>query len=227
MAAAEGLPQERRSGTAAPALECLIAATYDEGAWSRCGSRVVDTRTGHSSLNQIHPDQHSRSGDGLIGPADLPGFPAQETVQQMASDKRILVIEDDREISSTIVGVLEAAGYNVLVANNGIDGRRMIEEESPHLVITDMMMPRMGGFPVLEFLKTLDSPPRVIMITANEGGRHKAYAEMLGVDDYLRKPFPMDSMLESVARVLESVDAAADEAPLKRSMKKSAKKKSS
>jgi len=127
----------------------------------------------------------------------------------MSSDKTILLIEDDREISSTISGVLEAAGYGVVVAPNGIEGRRIIESSKPDLVITDMMMPRMGGFPVLEFLKTLEKPPRVIMITANEGGRHKAYAEMLGVDDYLRKPFAMDVLLESIERILGSAESPA------------------
>jgi len=121
----------------------------------------------------------------------------------MASEQKILLIEDDREIASTISGVLDAAGYDVVVAQNGIEGRQMVETEKPHLVITDMMMPRMGGFPILEFLKSLDDPPRVIMITANEGGRHKAYAEMLGVDDYLRKPFAMDALLDSISRALK------------------------
>ena len=83
---------------------------------------------------------------------------------------KIVLIEDDREISSTIQGVLESAGYDVHAAPNGIEGRRLVEDQKPDLVITDMMMPRMGGFPVLEFLKTLEDPPRVIMITANEGG---------------------------------------------------------
>lgn len=119
----------------------------------------------------------------------------------MASDKTILLIEDDREISSTIQGVMEAAGYGVVTAPNGIEGQKLAESHAPDLVITDIMMPRMGGFPILEFLKTLEKPPRVIMITANEGGRHKAYAEMLGVDDYLRKPFAMDVLLESVERI--------------------------
>ena len=123
--------------------------------------------------------------------------------------KSIVLIEDDRETAATLVGVLESAGYTVEHAINGIEGRKLVEANDPGLVITDMMMPRMGGFPVLEFLRTLEQPPRVIMITANEGGRHKAYAEMLGVHDYLRKPFTMDVLLDSVQRAL--ADEPADE----------------
>ena len=125
----------------------------------------------------------------------------------MAAANKILLIEDDREIQSTISGVLQAAGYDVRIAPNGIEGQKRVEEDRPDLIITDMMMPRMGGFPVLEFLKTLPDAPPVIMITANEGGRHKAYAEMLGVADYLRKPFAMDVMLESVSKALASAAA--------------------
>lgn len=122
----------------------------------------------------------------------------------MDSAHTIVLIEDDREISSTIQNVLEGVGYTVHSATNGIEGRKLVEEQHPDLVITDMMMPRMGGFPVLEFLKSLETPPKVIMITANEGGRHKAYAEWLGVSDYLRKPFAMDVMLDAVHRALVS-----------------------
>ncbi|MGC1275787.1 MAG: response regulator [Planctomycetaceae bacterium] len=125
----------------------------------------------------------------------------------MSAANKILLIEDDREIQSTISGVLQAAGYDVRIAPNGIEGQKRVEEDRPDLIITDMMMPRMGGFPVLEFLKTLPDAPPVIMITANEGGRHKAYAEMLGVADYLRKPFAMDVLLESVARALRDAVA--------------------
>lgn len=146
----------------------------------------------------------------------------------MSTDYTILLIEDDREISSTLSGVIKSAGYNVIVAPNGLEGQKLAQTESPDLVITDMMMPKMGGFPVLESLKSLPSPPRVIMITANEGGRHKAYAEMLGVDDYLRKPFAMDIFLEAIARVLaKDSDSDGDKksksakGPLSRSRKKS------
>lgn len=143
------------------------------------------------------------------------------------SEKTILIIDDDREIASMLHGVLSGSGYRVHLAPNGIEGKGMIESLKPDLVITDMMMPRMGGFPVLEFLKTLESPPAVIMITANEGGRHKAYAEMLGVADYLRKPFPMEVLMESVRRIFaERAEASEKEkpTPIKRvPRKKSAK----
>ena len=146
----------------------------------------------------------------------------------MASDKTILLIEDDREISSTIFGVLENAGYEVVAAVNGVEGQKLAESKNPDLVITDMMMPRMGGFPVLEYLKQLPKPPKVIMITANEGGRHKAYAEMLGVDDYLRKPFAMDVLLDSVARALEqSEDSAGSEEKKPPKLKRATRKKTS
>lgn len=118
------------------------------------------------------------------------------------SQKTIVVIEDDREISNTIQTVLKASGYEVFAATNGNDGRKLITSRKPDLILTDMMMPRMGGFPVLEFLSELDNPPKVIMMTANEGSRHKAYAEMLGVVDYLRKPFAMEVLLESIERAL-------------------------
>lgn len=141
----------------------------------------------------------------------------------MAS-RKIVLVEDDREIQSMIIGVLEASGYDVAVASNGMDGQNLIKINNPDLVITDMMMPRMGGFPVLEFLKTLENPPKVIMITANEGGRHKAYAEMLGVSAYLRKPFAMDVMLEAIERVLgEAAPADVADATAKPKGKSAAK----
>lgn len=132
----------------------------------------------------------------------------------MSTDKTILLIEDDREIQSTISGVLDASGYKVIVASNGVDGQDQYTRHKPALVITDMMMPRMGGFPILEFLRGQENPPRIIMITANEGGRHKAYAEMLGVDDYLRKPFAMDVLLDAVERVIGPAETP-DGAPLR------------
>jgi DNA-binding response OmpR family regulator len=119
------------------------------------------------------------------------------------STKRILLVDDDAEIVESLRLALESNGYTVLVARDGNQGLALTERENPDLVILDMMMPKRSGFLVLEKMRrTREVPMRVIMITANEGSRHKAYAEMLGVDDYIRKPFPMDRLIESVKRLI-------------------------
>lgn len=117
--------------------------------------------------------------------------------------KRILLVDDDAEIIEVMRYALEGKGYQVLIARDGNQGLAVVERDDPDLVILDMMMPKRSGFLVLEKLRrTRPVPVRVIMVTANEGSRHKAYAESLGVDDYLRKPFAMDKLLESVERLL-------------------------
>ena len=117
--------------------------------------------------------------------------------------RRILIVDDDREIVESVSVALEASGYEVLIARDGNQGLAMADREDPDLVILDMMMPKRSGFLVLERLRrTRRVPIRVIMVTANEGSRHKAYAEMLGVDDYIRKPFPIGRLIESVKRLL-------------------------
>ncbi len=118
--------------------------------------------------------------------------------------KKVLLVDDDREIVESMRLALDASGFQTLVARDGNQGLAMVEREEPDLVILDMMMPKRSGFLVLEKLRrTRPVPMRVIMITANEGTRHKAYAEQLGVDDYIRKPFAMDRLLDSVSRLLK------------------------
>jgi DNA-binding response OmpR family regulator len=120
--------------------------------------------------------------------------------------KRILLVDDDQEIVESMRIALQAKGYEILVARDGNQGLAMAERERPDLVILDMMMPKRSGFLVIEKLRRSSSDElvkqKIIMITANEGSRHKAYAEMLGVDDYIRKPFAMDRLMETVDRLL-------------------------
>jgi DNA-binding response OmpR family regulator len=124
-------------------------------------------------------------------------------VKSAEKRKRVLLVDDDSEIVESVRIALESNGFEVLVARDGNQGLAMAEREDPDLVVLDMMMPKRSGFLVLEKLRrTRPVPLRVIMITANEGSRHKAYAEMLGVDDYIRKPFAMDRLMDSVKRLL-------------------------
>ena len=120
----------------------------------------------------------------------------------MAANKTILVVDDDQELSDGLRVVLEKQGYRVMQARDGQQGKQLIHQHRPDLVILDMMMPRMGGYPVLEHFKGKTDAPPIIMITANEGSRHRAYAEMLGVKDYIRKPFAMEKLVRSVDQIL-------------------------
>ena len=116
--------------------------------------------------------------------------------------KTILIVDDDYEMIDGLRMLLEKQGYNIIQAHDGNAGRQMIYNSKPDLVILDMMMPRMGGYPVLEHFRGKTDIPPIIMITANEGSRHKAYAEYLGVVDYIRKPFAMERLLEAVNKAL-------------------------
>ena len=120
----------------------------------------------------------------------------------MADQKTILVVDDDMELSDGLRVVLEKQGFRVIQARDGQQGKQAVYNHRPDLMILDMMMPRMGGYPVLEHFKGKPDAPPIIMITANEGSRHKAYAEYLGVIDYIRKPFAMEELLESIAKGL-------------------------
>jgi DNA-binding response OmpR family regulator len=131
----------------------------------------------------------------------------------MANAKTILVVDDDMELSDGLRVVLEKQGHRVLQARDGQTGKQLIYQHHPDLVILDMMMPRMGGYPVLEHFRGKTDAPPIIMITANEGSRHKAYAEYLGVVDYIRKPFAMERLLEAVAKGLTRPESAPEAEP--------------
>ena len=127
----------------------------------------------------------------------------------MSAQKTVLLVDDDNDILESMRTVLEAKGYRVMVARDGNAGLTVAERENPDLVILDMMMPKKSGFLVLEKLKGRPGGLiPTIMITGNEGSRHRAYAEMLGVRDYIRKPFAMEKLVKSVEQILETSTTA-------------------
>jgi DNA-binding response OmpR family regulator len=132
--------------------------------------------------------------------------------QRMNAARTILLVDDDPEIIESMRATLENRGYRVIVARDGNAGLAVAERENPDLVVLDMMMPRKSGFLVLEKLKNRPGGLiPTIMITANEGSRHRAYAEFLGVRDYIRKPFAMEKLVRAVDRVLGVGSAGAEE----------------
>ena len=122
------------------------------------------------------------------------------------SDKTILLVDDDREILASMVAAMEELGVTLYAASDGNQAVRLADEHAPDIVVLDMMLPKRSGFLVLEKLKKdkkKTDRPRVIMITANPGTRHRVYAETLGVDKYLNKPFRIEKLIEAVRALLE------------------------
>jgi len=131
--------------------------------------------------------------------------PASAQASAATTAKKILIVDDDVEIIDSVQYALEGEGHQVVVARDGNEGLALAEREGPDLIILDMMMPKRSGFLVLEKLRRVHPQPLpVIMITGNEGNRHKSYAELLGVSDYIQKPFTMDRLLGAVSKLLQS-----------------------
>ena len=119
--------------------------------------------------------------------------------------KKILLVDDDRDILTAMEAALQDEGPEILTARDGNEAISLAEEQKPDLVVLDMMLPKRSGFLVMEKLKRgrdKSEMPRVIMITANLGQRHKMYAQSLGVDAYINKPFRMEKLLESIKKCL-------------------------
>ncbi len=139
------------------------------------------------------------------GPVVLTGDPAappQPETCATGAEKLVLLVDDDRELNDGLRCLLEKRGHRVLQAFDGVQAKEMVCRQPPNLMVLDMMMPRLGGYPVLEYLRESPQAPPVIMITAKEGGQHQVYAEYLGVVDYLRKPFAIERFLASVEKAL-------------------------
>lgn len=124
------------------------------------------------------------------------------TAQGRLEDARVLIVDDDRDILESFEAAFQAEGALTLTAGDGNEAVRVCREDPPDLVILDMMLPGRSGFLCLEKIKGLADSPMVIMVTANEGKRHQAYAESLGVDGYMLKPVPLERLLASASQLL-------------------------
>jgi DNA-binding response OmpR family regulator len=116
----------------------------------------------------------------------------------------VVIVDDDADIAEAMQTALSAEGAAVQTVANGNDAVTVITESKPQVVVLDMMLPGRSGFLVLEKIKGEADSPIVIMLTANEGKRHQAYAQSLGVDRYFIKPAPLDALIEACRELVEA-----------------------
>lgn len=116
---------------------------------------------------------------------------------------RMLVVDDDPDVLEAIGTALRAEGAETQLVRDGNAAVVACQEDPPDVVVLDMMLPKRSGFLVLEKIKGREDSPLVIMVTANEGRRHQAYAESLGVDKYMLKPVPLERLIDATVELLD------------------------
>ena len=128
-------------------------------------------------------------------------------------NKRILIVEDEKNIVDILSFNLSKEGYETLEAYDGEAGLQLALEQNPDLILLDLMLPKMNGFDVCRSLRRENRSTPVIMLTAREEETDKVLGLELGADDYITKPFEMREVIARIHAVMRRFDD--DDAPAK------------
>jgi two-component system response regulator MprA len=115
--------------------------------------------------------------------------------------KRVLVVDDDRGLQETLRAILGMEGYEVVVANNGLDALTRVGQERLSLVLLDVMMPRLDGYGFMAELARRGQRDGLPIVVLTADARAEQKAGQMGADGWLTKPFDLDALLDEVARL--------------------------
>ncbi|MFM8373680.1 MAG: ATP-binding protein, partial [Bacteroidota bacterium] len=157
----------------------------------------------HCPLKPVSETLQENTGGELSFPAAATGPLVQATPDP--AKRTLLLVEDDRDMSDYIQGIL-SKDYNLLVAENGHIALKMLEKNTVDLILSDIMMPEMDGLQLLENVRgrSLDIP--FIMLTARTDTPNRLAALTLGVDDYLTKPFQAEELAARLGNLISRYD---------------------
>ncbi len=127
--------------------------------------------------------------------------------------KKILVVEDERNIVDILTFNLQREGYDTLEALDGAAGLRLALDQDPDLILLDLMLPKLDGFQVCRTLREQGRATPIIMLTAREEETDKVLGLELGADDYITKPFSMRELLARVKSNIRRTDMLAQAVP--------------
>lgn len=114
---------------------------------------------------------------------------------------KILIVEDDLDIQELLQNFLQEAGYEVSIANDGVEAVSLFSTAHYDLILLDVMLPKIDGFTVCELIRKQSQIP-IIMLTALSGEKERIKGLDLQVDDYITKPFSMPVLVRKIAAVL-------------------------
>lgn len=122
---------------------------------------------------------------------------------------KILVVDDEQAVRESLRRSLQFNGYDVVLANDGVEALEAIEAEGPDLTVLDVMMPRLDGLGVCRELRQSGYDRPILMLTARDGVSDRVAGLDAGADDYLPKPFALEELLARVRSLLRRARADA------------------
>jgi len=112
----------------------------------------------------------------------------------------ILLVDDEERILNFLKTKLKTLGYEIILAGNGLEALKQVQEQEPDLIVLDVIMPKMDGFETLKELRSFSSVP-VIMLSARGDDSDRIKGLGLGADDYLPKPFNPDELVARIGAI--------------------------
>jgi chemosensory pili system protein ChpA (sensor histidine kinase/response regulator) len=128
----------------------------------------------------------------------------EEEPEESQHVRTVMIVDDSVTVRKVTSRIIERQGWEVMLAKDGIDAVRQLQDHVPELMLLDIEMPKMDGFEVLRTVRRdeqLKDLP-IIMITSRAGEKHKQEAMELGVNEYLGKPFQEEILLSTIEEVL-------------------------
>jgi DNA-binding response OmpR family regulator len=120
--------------------------------------------------------------------------------------KTVLLVEDEASLVSTLSYYLRKNGFNVVSANDGLEGLQTARRDTPDMIVLDLMLPKMDGLEVCRRIRIESNVP-ILMLTAKAEELDKVVGLEMGADDYLTKPFSMRELMARIRALLRRSEA--------------------
>lgn len=120
--------------------------------------------------------------------------------------RRILIVEDEATLRHIVKDAIEEAGYDVITASDGAEGLQLFRQEQPHLVIADIMLPKMDGYEMVRAMRKEQSTTQYLFLSALSDSEDVVEGFLAGGNDYLRKPFAIRELIVRVEALLSRLE---------------------
>lgn len=115
--------------------------------------------------------------------------------------RKILIIEDELDIQELLAAYLRDAGYEIMIAGDGVEALAQFQQGAFDMILLDLMLPKIDGFGVCELIRRESSVP-ILMLTALDGEQEQLRGFQMEIDDYVTKPFSMPILLQKIRAIL-------------------------